>query len=99
MSVLRREDVLQLLRSHKEDFANRYGVISLGLFGSVARDEAKEESDVDIYIKTKTPDAFALVHLKEEIEDLVGKYVDIVRFREKMNPHLKERIDKEGVYV
>ena len=99
MSVPRRKEVLDLLRSHKEDFADRYGVISLGVFGSVARDDAGEDSDVDICIKTKTPDAYALVHLKDEIEKLVGKHVDIVRIREKMNPHLKERIENEGVYV
>ena len=68
-------------------------------FGSIARDEAREDSDVDVCIKTKTPDPFALVHIKEEIESRVRKHVDIVRIRKKMNPFLKERIEKEGVYV
>ena len=99
MSGLRRDEVLEVLRSHKEDFANRYGVISLGVFGSVARDEAGEASDVDICITTKTPNPYAVVHLKEEIETLVGRRVDIVRVREKMNPYLKESIEKDGVYV
>ena len=42
---------------------------------------------------------FSLVHIKEDIEGLTGKQVDIVRMREKMNPFLKERIEKEGRYV
>jgi len=54
---------------------------------------------VDICIKTKTPNPFALVHIKEEIEEMVRKHVDIVRVRDKMNPFLRERIEKEGRYV
>ena len=69
------------------------------MFGSVARDTAGEQSDVDICVKTETPDPFMLVHIKEELEERIVKHVDIVRLREQMNPFLKSRIEKEGVYV
>lgn len=94
-----REDMLTILRDFKQNFAEKYGILEIGIFGSIARDEAREDSDVDICIKTKTPDPFVLVHIKEELENRVKKHVDIVRIREKMNPFLKERIAKEGVYV
>lgn len=94
-----RSDILAVLRDFKQDFAEKYGIIEIGIFGSTARDEAREDSDVDICIKTKTPDPFTIVHIKEEIENRVRKHVDIVRVREKMNPFLKERIEKEGIYV
>jgi len=94
-----RNDVLAILRDFKQNFADKYGILEIGIFGSIARGEDREDSDVDICIKTKTPDPFALVHIKEEIENRVRKHVDIVRMREKMNPFLKERIEKEGVYV
>jgi hypothetical protein len=94
-----REDILVILRDYKQNNAEKYGILEIGVFGSVARDEANDDSDVDICVKTKTPDAFALVHIKEEIENLVGKHVDIIRVREQMNPFLKKRIEKEGVYV
>ncbi|MCC6324301.1 MAG: nucleotidyltransferase, partial [Candidatus Brocadia sp.] len=42
---------------------------------------------------------FAIVHIKEEIESRIRKHVDIVRIREKMNPFLRERIEKEGIYA
>jgi uncharacterized protein len=73
--------------------------LALGIFGSVARDEARKDSDLDICIKTTTPDPFILVHIKKDIEKLIHLKVDIVRIREKMNPLLKSRIEKEGVYV
>ncbi len=96
---MERDAVLAILRDFKQNFADKYGILEIGIFGSIARDEAREDSDVDVCIKTKTPNPFALVHIKEEIESRVRKHVDIVRIREKMNPFLKERIEKEGVYV
>ncbi len=94
-----RDDILAILRDFKNNFADKYGIVEIGVFGSVARNEERDDSDLDICIKTKTPDAFAMVHIKEEIENRVHKHVDIVRVREKMNPYLKERIEKDGVYV
>jgi predicted nucleotidyltransferase len=96
---MKKDDVLAILRKFKRDYADKYGIIEIGVFGSVARDEAREDSDVDICIKTKTPNPFVLVHIKEDIERLIRKHVEIVRVREKMNPFLRERIEKEGRYV
>jgi predicted nucleotidyltransferase len=96
---MKKDEVLAILRKFKRDHADRYGILDIGVFGSVARDEAREDSDVDICIKTKTPNPFVLVHIKEDIEGLIQKHVGIVRVREKMNPFLRERIDKEARYV
>lgn len=96
---MKRDEILAILRELKRDHAEKYGILEIGVFGSVARDEATEDSDVDICIKTKTPNPFMLVHLKEEIEERVRKHVDIVRVRENMNHFLKERIAKEARYV
>jgi hypothetical protein len=96
---MKRDDILAILREFKRDCAGKYGILELGLFGSVARETAGEKSDVDICIKTRTPDPYVLVHIKEDLEARVRKHVDIVRVREKMNPFLKARIEKEGIYV
>jgi uncharacterized protein len=94
-----KNEIIMILRDFKNKFAERYGITSIGLFGSVARGESRVDSDVDVCIKTETPDPFALVHIKEDIESRVHQKVDIVRIREKMNPFLKARIEKEGIYV
>lgn len=94
-----RNEILIFLRDFKQKNAERYGIIEIGVFGSIARNEAREDSDLDICIKTKTPDPFVLVHIKEDIEHRVQKHVDIVRIREKMNPFLKNCIEKEAIYV
>jgi len=94
-----RSDILEILKDFKERHAQEYGILLIGIFGSVARDQATEESDVDIFLKTETPDPFNIVHIKEALEEKLQQHVDIVRLRDSMNPSLKNRIEKEAVYV
>ena len=96
---MHRSDALKILEQYKSDYSDQYGIVRIGLFGSVARDEATGQSDVDVVVETKTPNLFNLVHIKEKLEELFHTHVDIVRYREKMNPYLKSRIEKEAVYV
>lgn len=63
MSSPRRAEILEVLRHHKEELANCYGVTKLGVFGSVARDEAREESDVDVMVTMRQPNLFMMVHI------------------------------------
>ena len=95
---MRREVALKLLREHKRGFEERYGVTRLGIFGSVARDEAADESDVDVVVEM-APDLFGRVSLKEELETILGAKVDLVRYWRRMNHYLKRRIDREAYYV
>jgi uncharacterized protein len=95
---MRRKQALKLLREHKHEFEDRYGITRLGIFGSVARDEAGERSDVDVVVEMP-PDMFARVILKEELEMILRSKVDVVRYWRRMNQYLKRRIDREAYYV
>jgi predicted nucleotidyltransferase len=97
--IMNRDEILDILRRFKREQAAEYGILEIGVFGSLARDEARQDSDVDIWIKTETPNPFVLVHIKEDIEAAIGRHVEIVRVREKMNPFLRERLEEEGFYV
>ncbi len=88
-----------LLKDYMAKNASRYGIIRMGIFGSVARGEQTEDSDVDICLETSRPSLFALVHIKEDLQTLFGCQVDIVRIREKMDALLRHRIEREGIYV
>lgn len=96
---MKRADLLQKLEEFKKSNSEKYGILSIGIFGSFARDQASISSDVDIVIKTETPDPFTIVHIKECLEEQLRLPVDIVRFRETMNPYLKKKIEKEAIYV
>ena len=94
-----REGVLSALRDLKREWRDSLGIEEMGVFGSFARDSATEASDLDIYVRTKSPNPYLLVHLKEAIEGRVHRKVDIVRLRERMNPLLRRRIEQEGIDV
>ncbi|ADG92895.1 DNA polymerase beta domain protein region [Arcobacter nitrofigilis DSM 7299] len=96
---MERKLAINILETFKNKNKDKYGIEAIGLFGSVARNEAKDSSDVDICIKTSKADMFTMVHIKEELEELMSSHIDIVRVREKMNPFLKNRIEKEAIYV
>ena len=99
MIAARRDEVLEILRRHKSEFANRYGVTALGVFGSIARNDATEASDVDVVVEMTKPDLFYLVHIKEALEEEFNRPVDVVSYGERMNRFMKKRIDQEMVYV
>ena len=92
-------EILQILRAFKEKCAEQYGIISLGLFGSAARNESGAESDVDIVIKLKKQDLFNMIGIKQDLEETLHKNVDVISYRQTMNTFLKDRIDKEAIYV
>ena len=76
---MRRQEVLDLLHQHREELRHRFHVSSLGLFGSHARDEARDESDVDLLVDfDKTPAWSEFNDLIDYLEDLLGTSVDLV---------------------
>ena len=96
--MLTREDVLTILRDNKERFADKYGVTKLGLFSSFARNEATEQSDVDVCVEMP-PDFFCVAAVREELESSCRRHVDVVRLREELRELFKERLKKDTIYV
>jgi len=96
---MQRDDIIQVLKRFKRFNADRYNIVRLGLFGSGARDICGEESDIDVVVVLSKPDMFNLVGIKQDLEKKFQCRVDIVRYRDKMNPFLKRRIEKEAIYV
>jgi len=94
-----RKEILNKLNIFKARNAKQYGMISLGLFGSVARNTSDDNSDVDVVVKLKKQDLFNIIGIKQDLEEILNTSVDVISYREKMNDFLKSRIDKEAVYV
>ena len=92
-------EILELLRVFKAQSAAKYGLRRTGIFGSVARGEQTNQSDVDICYESEPPSLLTLERIQRELEELLGCSVDLIRIREHMNSRLKQRILNEGVYV
>ena len=96
---MNKEEIIEILRTYKKDFSDQYGILDIGVFGSVARDEVGKDSDVDVIVRISKPDLFMLVGIKNELEERLNRSVDIVTYRENMNAFLKKKIDGEAVYA
>ena len=92
-------EYLSLLRKYMRENAVKYGISRMGIFGSVARGEQHDGSDVDICVEIDRPSIFTLVHIKEELEKLFKCPVDVVRLRNNMDALLRNCINKDGIYV
>ena len=92
-------EILQLLKSYKPTAQKKYGMTKIGIFGSVARDEQREHSDVDVCYEGVAPSLLTLDMIQSELEELLGSKVDIVRVRDNMNSLLRQRILRDGIYV
>ena len=92
-------EYITLLQSYMQQNASKYGILRMGIFGSVARNEHTDVSDVDVNVEGQLHGFFALACIKQDLEELLGCKVDIVRLRDKMDSFLREKILKEGIYV
>ena len=96
---MQKDYVLRCLGEFKNLRKEEYRILRMGVFGSVARNDIREESDIDIVVELERPDLFSLIGIKQELEAHLHRKVDVVRYRPDMNVFLKTRIDREAVYV
>ena len=96
---MERNEVIRLLRLRDTELRDKYGVQSLSLFGSVARNEARPDSDVDLLVEFNRPvGLFGLIALQEYLEKLFGCKVDLGT-PDSLRPGLKEEVLQEAVHV
>jgi hypothetical protein len=95
---MRRDEVLAILRAHREDL-RRMGARSLSLFGSTARDEARADSDIDLLVEFAEPATFdAFMDLKFYLEDLLGRPIDLVTSKA-LKPRIRPSVEREAILV
>jgi hypothetical protein len=96
---MRLEEIVQKLRSNEGILKERFKIKSIGIFGSLAREE-ENVNDIDIIVEFSEPVGWEIVDLEEFLEDLLGMRVDILTRRAVMSkPLLWKSIEEEIVYV
>ncbi len=90
---------IDLLRQFKSQFATKYGIRSIGIFGSVARGEQRSDSDLDVFVDIEEPDYFILCDIKEALQELCKCKIDLVRLRQGMETLLHQNILRDGIYA
>ena len=96
---MNRDQAVSTLRIERERLRREYGVKSLALFGSVARDESSAASDVDLLVEfDRPPGLLGLFALQEHLEQLLGCPVDLGT-PASLKPRVRQRVMSEIVYV
>lgn len=93
-----KNNILDFLKSHKEELESKFFVTKIGLFGSYAKDTANEDSDIDIVIESTKKDFFLREDLKEYLESNLNKNVD-VGYLDSIRGYYKNKIEKDIIYV
>ncbi len=95
---MQRDHVLSILRQHRAEL-DQFGVRTISVFGSVARDEARVDSDVDILVEFNGSVTFSkFMGLKLYLEDLLGVKVDLA-VPEALKPRVRPIIEREAIHV
>jgi uncharacterized protein len=93
------DEVLRFLSSHRQQLEERFGVSSLALFGSVARNEAGPDSDLDVLVEFReTPGLSQYMGLKFWLEDRLGRRVDLVMDKA-LKPWARPQVEAEAIRV
>ena len=96
---MERERVLELLTQHKSLLAGRFNVLRLALFGSMARNSASAESDIDILVAFDGPaTSQRYFGVQFYLEDLLDRPVDLVTDKA-LRPELRPHVEREAIHV
>ncbi len=92
-------EILQLLKNFKMSAIQKYGIKSLGIFGSFARNQQDENSDLDVFVTLQENDFFTLERIREELEDMLPCHVDVICYRDSLRHSLKQNILRDAIYI
>ena len=88
-------EIISILKEYKKTMSSQYGIKRLGVFGSVARGEQTESSDLDICVEIETPNFYILCDIQEDLEKLTGYKIDLLRLRQNLNELLMNNIRRD----
>jgi hypothetical protein len=99
VKIMDKDTIIEKLKNYKKksDYSDK--IKELGMFGSYATGKNSVKSDIDIFIKLEPAKMFDLIGVKNDLEKLFGKKIDIIAIRKSMNEYLKNQIKQCGIYV
>ena len=87
---------IDIIRQHQQELQERFGITSMRLFGSVARGEQREGSDIDLFV-TMPPKLYNYIEAAQYLEELLGCSVDLIRDHQHLRPFFRQQIERNGI--
>lgn len=92
------KEYIEMIRQHEVELRQRFGISSMFLFGSVARDEHHQGSDIDLFV-TMPPKLFNHILAAQYLEELLGCPVDLIQDHKHLRPFFRDQITQDGINV
>ncbi len=92
------QEYLDIIKAHQSELQHRFGITSMRLFGSVARGEHHEGSDVDLFV-TMPPKFYNYILAAQYLEELLGCPVDLIQEHKNLRPFFRQQIEQYGIDV
>jgi uncharacterized protein len=96
--VKTKDEVINCLKENKENLTSKFPLKAIALFGSYARNEQTEESDIDVLVEFNRPVGFEFIDLLEELEKLLNHKIDLVS-KKGIKDHYLPYIEDDAIYV
>ncbi len=96
---MNKSQLLMELKKFKNTHQQKYGIKGIGFFGSYSRDESHQNSDIDVVVELSRQDLFNIIGIKQDLEEVLHRSVDVVSYRPNMDSFLKKNIDRDAIYV
>lgn len=93
-----RSEYIQIIRAHAPELQSRFGIQSMSLFGSVARNEQHEGSDVDLFVKMP-PKFFNYIEASEYLRNILECDVDLISDHRNLRPFFRKQIERDGINI
>ena len=92
------EAYIDIIRAHQPELQERFGITSMRLFGSVARGDHHEGSDIDIFV-SMPPKFFNYIEAAQYLEDVLGCKVDLICNHSNIRPFFRQQIEQDGIDI
>ena len=93
-----RDEVINCLKENKERLSRKYPLKAMALFGSYARQEQTEHSDIDVLVEFSEPVGIEFIDLAEELERIFNKRIDLIS-KKGIKDHYMPYIEDDAIYV
>ena len=97
--MITKNEVINYLQNYKHLHKEDYSINKLGIFGSIARDENHENSDLDVVVEFSKPNLFTQAGIMEDLKEVFKVDVDVIALSKHTNPKLLKRINQDVIYV
>lgn len=98
MSMKTRAEYIDILQNYAPELQTRFGITSMRMFGSVARDEHQANSDIDLFV-SMPPVFYKYIEASQFLEEVLGCGVDLIQDHKNIRPFFRQQIEQDGIDV